>query len=151
MHARILKRALPYANAVCMRSTPSIYCLLCGWILLALLLLTSCSRTTFRAIRSSRLHAHDPYEIVEQGALTIYRNEEWIGDSKWENYYFSLAPDSTLYEVDKRTCERVFACDDCMLLLLGQMRNRHLLRTDAHGSYGLANAYRYCRYISKQK
>lgn len=91
-----------------------------------------------------RLYAHDTYEVVEQGPLMIYRNEEWVGDTRWENYYFSLAPDSTIYDVDKRTCQRVFAQDRCMLTLLDQMRNSHLLRTDAHGSYGLANAYRYC-------
>ena len=74
----------------------------------------------------------------------IYRKEEWIGESRWETYYFSLAPDSTIYDVDKRTCQRVFTQDKCMLMLLNQMRNSHLLRTDAYGSYGLANAYRYC-------
>ncbi len=96
-----------------------------------------------------RLYGHDTYELVQRGPLLMYRTEEWIGDSQWENYYFSLNPDSAIHAVDKRTCRRVFANDGCMLQLISQMRNGQLLSTDAHGSYGLVNAYQYCHFSER--
>ncbi|MEZ0612437.1 hypothetical protein ACAW74_28270 [Fibrella sp. WM1] len=91
-----------------------------------------------------RFYREDTYEVMQQGPLSIYRTEDWVGDSRREDYHFSLTPDSEIHYLDKRTCRRVFRGDSCMLMLLRQMRNGQLSDTDAHGSYGLVNAYQFC-------
>lgn len=98
-----------------------------------------------------RLYQDEFYEVLQRGAVTIYLVEEWTGDTTWDNYYFSLTPTGTIYSLDRRTVRTVFQNDACMQRLLGQMLNRHLLRQDSHGSYGIANAYSFCHCQTARK
>lgn len=91
-----------------------------------------------------RFHKEDTYEVMQRGPLCIYRTIDWVGDSRQEDYHFSLTLDSEIYYLDKRTCRQVFRGDSCMMMLLRQMRNGQLTDPDAHGSFGLANAYQFC-------
>ncbi|CCH03631.1 hypothetical protein FAES_pFAES01141 (plasmid) [Fibrella aestuarina BUZ 2] len=92
-----------------------------------------------------RLYDDTEYQVVQRKPLVIYQTEEWIGDSRWEAYYFGFSMDGAIYDLNKRTCRQVFQQNDCMLELLNQLPNRQLTNTDGHGSYGLANAYAYCQ------
>ncbi|WP_020603926.1 hypothetical protein [Spirosoma spitsbergense] len=92
-----------------------------------------------------RLLGDGEYEVMQEGPLIIYRNHPW-GISAGNYYYFSLTPNSAIYNLSKRTCRKVFSQDGCMLTLLNQMQTGRLLDTDAYGSYGLVNAYAYCHF-----
>lgn len=84
------------------------------------------------------------YEVLQRGPLSVYQIDEWAGESHWLSYYFSITPNGDIYDLDRRTAKAVFKDDACMEGLLTQMRDRHLLQQDSHGSYGLANAYSFC-------
>lgn len=91
-----------------------------------------------------RLYRDTFYEVLQRGPLSVYQLDEWVGDSRWTSYYFSLTPNGDIYDLDRRTIKSVFRDDECMQRLVSQMRERHLLRTDSRGSYGLASAYSFC-------
>ncbi|NID13605.1 hypothetical protein [Fibrivirga algicola] len=91
-----------------------------------------------------RLYQDTFYEVLQRGPLTVYCLDEWAGDAHWLSFYFSLTPNGDIYDLDQRTTKAYFKDDECMQRLLSQMRERHILRTDGHGSYGLANAYSFC-------
>lgn len=91
-----------------------------------------------------RLYKDTFYEVLQRGLLTVYCLDEWAGDSHWLHFYFSLTPNGDLYDLDQRTTRAYCKDDACMQQLLSQMRERHLLRTDGRGSFGLVNAYLFC-------
>lgn len=98
-----------------------------------------------------RLYRDTFYEVLQRGPLTVYCLDEWAGDAHWLSFYFSLTPNGDIYSLDQRTTRAYFKDDKCMQRLLSQMRERQLLRTDGHGSYGLANAYSFCHCRDKPK
>lgn len=92
-----------------------------------------------------RLYEHSWYKVIQRGGLMIYHPKEWFGGSSWDRYYFSMTPSSALHQLTKDNCMQVFSPDSCMLNVLGQMRNWQLITLDSHRSYGLVNAYQYCK------
>lgn len=98
-----------------------------------------------RSGETYRLFQKTAYLVMQRAPLMIYQLDEWVGDGHWLSYHLSLTPDSDLYDLNKRTCQSVFRNDECMVQLIREMPKRMLTETDAHGSYGIANAYVYCQ------